>query len=66
MAQIIEKTLKEQIIEKMVGTLRNSDNFSDDLLGELAVTDLSNKNDVKEAISKAKEETKNEDTQAGN
>lgn len=66
MEQAIEKTLKEQIIEKMIGTLKDSENFPDDLLAELEVTDLSNKQEVKEAISKATEEVKNEDTQAEN
>jgi inorganic pyrophosphatase len=66
MEQDIEKTLKEQIIDKMISSLKDSEQFSDDFLAELEVTDLSNKQEVKDAISKATEEVKNEDTQTGN
>ncbi|MFA5527976.1 MAG: hypothetical protein WC996_05115 [Peptostreptococcales bacterium] len=62
----MEKTLKQQIIEKMIGTLNDSENFPDDLLTELGTIDLSNRSEVKEAISKERKEAKDEDTQAGN
>lgn len=55
----IEKTISEQIIDRMISKLRGSENFTDSILDELENTNLSSKKDVKEIISK---EEKNEDT----
>ena len=57
----IEKTISEQIIDRMIEKLRDSEHFTDSILDDLEDTNLSNKNDVKEIISK---EEKNEDTKA--
>jgi len=63
---VIEKTLKEQIIEKMISRLKESENFTDNHFKKLEVTDLNNKNEVKEIISSEGKEIENENTQAGN
>jgi hypothetical protein len=65
--QVIEKTLKDQIVEKMIDKLKGTQNFfSDEILSEFKLTDLSSKNDVKQVIAMDQQEKHNEDTQAGN
>jgi hypothetical protein len=60
----IEKSISEQIIEKMIGNLKGSQSFTESILTELESIDLTNKSDVKETISKETEDNKNEDTEA--
>mgnify|MGYP001087616257 CR=1 FL=1 len=48
----IEKTISEQIFDRMIEILRDSENFTDSLLDELENINLSSKKDVKEIISK--------------
>jgi len=60
--KINEKSLKEQIVDKMISELKASKFFSDALLEKFEELDLSSKNDVKIAISKLKEKKENEDT----
>ncbi len=55
----IEKSISEQIIDRMISKLRSSENFTDTILDNLKNTNLISKKDVKEIISK---EAKNEDT----
>jgi len=57
-----EKSLKDQVIDKMISTLKDSENFSNELLKSLEEIDLSSKNDVKTAISEEGEEKLDEDT----
>lgn len=58
----IEKTISAQIIEKMLEKLKDSDCFTQTILAELENVDLTNKNDVKDLISKITKQEKNEDT----
>ena len=60
----IEKSISEQIIEKMIGNLKGSQSFTETILIELESIDLTIKSDVKETISKETEDKKNEDTEA--
>ena len=62
----IEKSISEQIIEKMIGNLKGSQSFTETILIELESIDLTIKSDVKETISKETEDKKNEDTEAWN
>ncbi len=59
----IDKPISEQIIEKMIGNLKGSQSFTENILTELESIDLTNKSDVKETISKETEDKKNEDTE---
>ncbi len=47
----IEKPISEQIIEKMIDKLKDSEGFSESTLTKLKNIDLTNKNDVKRVIS---------------
>ena len=60
----IEKPISRQIIEKMIGRLKGSEDFTENILTELESIDLANKSNVKETISKEIEDTENEDTEA--
>lgn len=64
MTKIIDKPIAEQIIEKMIGKLKDSKNFTESILTELESVDLTNKSGVKETISKETEDKENEDTEA--
>lgn len=57
----IDKPISEQIIEKMIGKLKGSEDFTENILTELESIDLTNKSDVKETISKETEDKENED-----
>ena len=57
----IKKPLLEQIIDMMIGKIKTSEYFTDNILTELKHVDLSNKNKVKEAISKELTDIDNED-----
>ncbi len=63
MTKIIDKPIAEQIIEKMIGKLKNSESFTESILTDLERVDLTNKSSVKEMISKEAEGKKNEDTE---
>ena len=62
--KIIDKPISEQIIEKMIGKLKDSGEFPESILTDLESIDLANKSGVKETISKETEDKKNEDTEA--
>lgn len=62
----IEKSLSEQIIEKMIKKLEDSEHFTDSILIELKSTDLTNNNNVKETISKLNKDSENENSETGN
>ena len=64
MTKIIDKPIAEQIIEKMIGKLKDSKDFTESILTDLESVDLTNKSGVKETISKEIEDKKNEDTEA--
>ena len=64
MMKIIDKPISEQIIEKMIGKLKDSGDFKGSVLTDLESVDLTNKSDVMETISKETEDKKNEDTEA--
>ena len=49
---IHEKSIKDQVINRMIKELKDSENFSGELLKNLVEIDLSSKRDVKTAISK--------------
>jgi|GEM_PF-5675199 len=58
----IEKSIYNQILDKMVDKLSDSDIFNQELLSEIKSLDLSDKNKVKEVISKPRKETDNENS----
>ncbi len=62
--KIIDKPISEQIIEKMIGKLKDSEGFTESILTELESVDLTNKSSVKETLSKEIKDKKNEDTEA--
>jgi hypothetical protein len=62
----IEKSLSEQISERMIEKLRMSEYFPDSILTELEDVDLTNKTKVQEVISKSLKENENENTKTGN
>lgn len=62
--KIIDKPISEQIIEKMIAILKDSEDFTESILTALGNVDLTNKSGVKETISKETEDKKNEDTEA--
>lgn len=61
---MIEKPISEQIIEKMIGKLKDSEHFTESILTILESVDLTNKGDVKKALSKEIKDKNNEDTEA--
>jgi hypothetical protein len=62
----IEKTISQQVIEKMTAKLKASEYFTDDIVNELASTDLTNKSEVKRIISTVSKAEQNENTETGN
>ncbi|MBN2350731.1 MAG: hypothetical protein JXJ22_17975 [Bacteroidales bacterium] len=58
----IEKSLYDQILEKMVDKLSDSDLFNQELLTEIKTTDLTDKIKVKELIAKSLKESDNENS----
>ena len=62
----IEKTISQQVIDKMIEKLKVSEDFTDDILNELASTDLTNKSEVKRIISTVSKAEQNENTETGN
>ncbi len=64
MIKIADKSISEQIIEKMIGKLKDSEGFTESILADLASVDLTNKGRVKEFLSKEIKDKKDEDTEA--
>ena len=62
----IEKTVSQQIIDKMIEKIKTSEYFTDDILEELKSTDLSNKSEVKRVISTVSKTKQNENPEIGN
>jgi DNA-directed RNA polymerase specialized sigma54-like protein len=62
----IEKTISQQVIDKMIEKIKSSGYFTDDILEELKSTDLSNKLEVKRVISTVSKTKQNENTETGN
>lgn len=60
----IEKSILEQIIERMITKLKDEEGFDEYILEELMKIDLSKNYDVKQLISKETEGEKNENTKA--
>ncbi|MBA7577690.1 hypothetical protein ES708_19543 [subsurface metagenome] len=65
-SQQIEKSLSEQIIDKMIEKLNDSEYFTESILIEIKDTDLTNKNKVQEVISKSLKDSENENPKTGN
>ncbi len=53
----IEKSISEQIVERMYEKMKESEIFDDDTISKLKKIDLTNKNDVKKVISKKEDES---------
>lgn len=64
MGNQIKKPLSEQIIDVMISKINESEYFTDNILTELESADLTNKNKVKEIISKELKDKENEDSEA--
>lgn len=62
----LEKTVPQQVIDKMIDNLTASEHFTDEILNQLKSTDLSNKVEVIRIISNASKTKQNENTEAGN
>lgn len=62
----IEKSLSDQIIEKMIEKLKNSECFTENILTEIENTDLTNNTKVQEIISKELKSSENENPKTGN
>lgn len=60
----IEKSIQEQIIDKMISKLREEKSLEDGFLGELKEVDLTKVSDVKEILTKSFK--KDEDSKTGN
>ena len=65
-SQQIDKSLSEQIIEKMIEKLKNSEYFNESILTEFENTDLTNKSKVQEIISKSLKNSEDENSKTGN
>jgi hypothetical protein len=64
-SQKIEKSLSEQIIERMIEKLKDSE-YTKSILNEIEHTDLTNKSKVQEVISKSLKNFENENSKTGN
>jgi hypothetical protein len=64
MMKKIDKPISEQIIEKMIGKLKDSEDFTESILTDLESVDLTNKSSVKDVLSKEIKDKNNEDTEA--
>lgn len=60
----IEKSIKEQILDKMISKLKEKNSLEDDFLDELKKVDLTKASAVKEILTKSFK--KDEDSEAGN
>lgn len=58
----IDKSLNNQILDKMIDKLSDSEFFSEELLSEIKSTDLTDKNKVKELLSKSLKESNDENS----
>lgn len=65
-SQLIDKSLSEQIIEKMIEKLKDSEYFNESILTEIENADLTNKSKVQEIISKSLKNSENENPKTGN
>lgn len=64
--QQINKSLSEQIIEKMIEKLKDSEFFNESILSEFENADLTNKSKVQEIISKSLKNSEDENSKTGN
>lgn len=64
-SQQIEKSLSEQILERMIEKLNVSEYFTESIISEIKDTDLTNKNKVQEIISKSLKDSENENPKSG-
>ena len=62
----IEKTISQQVIDKMTEKLKASEHFTDDIVNELKSTDLSSKLEVIRIISTVSKTEHNENSETGN
>ena len=58
----IDKSLNDQILDKMIDKLSDSEFFNQELLSEIKTTDLTDKNKVKELLSKSLKESNDENS----
>ena len=65
-SQQIDKSLSEQIIEKMIEKLKDSEYFDENILTEIENADLTNKSKVQEIISKSFKNSEDENPKTGN
>jgi CTP-dependent riboflavin kinase len=65
-SQQLEKSLSEQIIERMIEKLKDSEYFTKSTLNEIEAIDLTNKSKVQEVISKSLRKAENENSKTGN
>lgn len=61
----IEKSLSDQILDKMIEKLNDSENFDEKILSDIRSTDLTNKVKVKEVISQILKDSDNENPKTG-
>jgi hypothetical protein len=61
---VIEKSIQEQILDKMISKLKERKSLEDGFLGELKGVDLTKASDVKEILTKSFK--KDEDSKTGN
>jgi len=64
--QKIEKKLSEQIVDKTIEKLGNSEKFNEKILSELSSTDLTDNDEVKKVISKFLKSSDDENIKTGN
>lgn len=64
-SQQIEKSLSEQILERMIEKLKDSMYFTKSIISEIKDADLTNKNKVQEVISKSLKDSENENPKTG-
>lgn len=60
----MEKSIQEQILDKMISKLKEKNSLADDFLDELKKVDLTKASAVKEILTKSFK--KDEDSEAGN
>ncbi len=65
-SQQIEKSISEQIIERMIVKLNSSEFFPQGILTKIEDIDLKNKAEVYELISKTTKDTEDENSKTGN
>ena len=58
----IDKSLNDQILDKLIDKLSDSEFFNKELLSEIKSTDLTDKNKVRELLAKSLKESNDENS----